>query len=295
MLTCRSARASRRSPARRSRPIAAEAQHAEVGHHLTAVRGDRDRVAGLLVSVPQRAVVERREHVAVHEQEGLSEVERGEHAGGAVRLVLLDVLQSHAVSRPVSEERADQAGEAADRKRDIAETVPGELSQDDRRVRSDCRPGAAASAPPSGRAAAWSPGRRRARRRDRTSSSPPKVHPAVAAMYSDPAAQRPRREPTRTRSAGRAGRSGRRVEQVERDLLGQDRGHVVRERILVVEDPALLRERELRPAEDAGPNRRGSPGTRARGGATKPRSPAAGRPGSSRPSARARAAAARPA
>jgi hypothetical protein len=44
------------------------------------------------------------------------------------------------------------------------------------------------------------------------------------------------------------------VHQVERDLLREDRADVVRQRVVLVEDPALRQERDLREADEPGPH-----------------------------------------
>jgi len=54
-----------------SAAVAVHVQDAEVDGHDAGIRGDREDVAGLDVSAVERVVVERREHVAVHEQERL--------------------------------------------------------------------------------------------------------------------------------------------------------------------------------------------------------------------------------
>ena len=115
--------------------VVVELDHPEVDRHLLGLHGDRQRGAGLAVVLDQRAVVERREDVAVHRQERALEI--GHHAQGsgrAERLLRLPVpveLERIRDDRALAEVDADQVAEVADAEVGLGEPGGRELAQDD--------------------------------------------------------------------------------------------------------------------------------------------------------------------
>jgi hypothetical protein len=94
----------------------------------------RDRAERLLLPVEreQLAVVERRQHVAVHHQEVVVEVgDRAQRAGGALRLVLEHVVDAHAPARAVADHRREQARHVAERDDDAVTTGCAQLREHD--------------------------------------------------------------------------------------------------------------------------------------------------------------------
>ena len=81
-------------------------------------RRDRRRRAGAMWRVEERAVVERGEHITVHDEERLVEaLDQLERSGGAQRLSSRAVVDVDAPAAAVTEVRLDELGEVADGER----------------------------------------------------------------------------------------------------------------------------------------------------------------------------------
>ena len=91
-------------------------------------RRDREHVAVLLVVADQVAVVELRQHVAVHHEESAVEaVDELERRSGAERFVLVHVLDRDVPVLTVVEDRLDEMREVADAERDVLDPTGLEL------------------------------------------------------------------------------------------------------------------------------------------------------------------------